>query len=62
MRSNRYSKQKTYNLSIEAIAALECLTERICEETSIKFTMSKVLELCVFFSEHEPIERLIRKK
>ncbi len=57
-----HSEIKSYNLSLEAIDALEELTERLNNETRLKFSMSKALEIAIFFAESKTTEEIINTK
>ncbi len=57
-----FCRVRSYNLSVESIAALEDLTHRLMKESHMYLSMSKVIELLIFNAEKIPITELIVKQ
>lgn len=55
-------QMRSYKLSLEAIAALEEMQERLSAEARIKLSMSKILELIIFTTEKMKFEQFLPKK
>ncbi len=56
------SQARTYKLSIEAIAILEEMQDKFSRQTRIKFSMTKILELIIYYTEHASLEQLTRQR
>lgn len=51
--------KRTYSLTQNAIVALEDLTLNICDQTGIKISMTKVLELAIFHATRASLDDLL---
>ena len=51
---------KTYRITLNAVEALDELTERLCQEARINIAKSKVLELIIFNAFDKSLEELLK--
>lgn len=51
---------KTYRITLNAVEALEELTQRLSQEARINIAKSKVLELIIFHAFDKPLEELLK--
>jgi hypothetical protein len=56
------TKSCTHRLSIDAILALEEISERLSSEINTKLTISKTLELLIFYGKNKSIDEILNKK
>lgn len=54
------SEMKTFRLSRHAIIAIENLSKRFSEETKIKISMAKIIELSIFNAENKTLDELLQ--
>lgn len=56
------SDMKTFRLSKNAINTLEKLSTRFTEETKVRISMAKVIEIAIFFIEKKNLNELLKIK
>jgi hypothetical protein len=54
------SEMRTFRLSYHAIKSIEKLSKRFSEESRIKISMAKIIELSIFNAETKTLEELLQ--
>jgi hypothetical protein len=56
------SEMKSFRLSKNAVNTIEKLSQRFTEESKIRISMAKVVEIAIFFIEKKNLNELLKIK